>query len=69
MTKFSVVKPELIKQALRKKANGQKHIARTKIVEVAEHITDEVVTFLTVDNMNELAMAVGGTYKDGKIIF
>jgi len=71
MTKsqWTVVKPELIKQALRKKANGQTGILRTRMVEVAEHVTDNPVTWLTVAHMEELAADLNGTYVKGKIWF
>ena len=54
--------PELVKQALRKKAAGQAQILRTRVVEVAEHVTDDVNTVLTTEQMELVAQAVGGTY-------
>jgi hypothetical protein len=61
-SKFSFVLPELIKQAMRKKAAGQSQILRTRIVEVAEHVTGDVNTTLTNDQMMIIAQEVGGTY-------
>jgi hypothetical protein len=73
-SKFAMVLPELIKQAQRKKSAGQPHITRTRMVEVAEHVIDDTVTFLTPIHMILVAQAVGGTYVSGaqgnsKIVF
>jgi len=68
-SQWTIVKPELKKQALRKKANGQTGILRTRLVEVAEHVTDNPVTWLSVDQLEELAEELGGTYVKGKIWF